>query len=239
MKKVLVIVSMLLCATAFAGDFKLMPTLTQSQFSDLIQDIGLAVTPTPNSPAEPLKLLGFDVALETQLTTIDKDSDKWENAWDNADPNNTIWANRVHVQKGLPFGFDIGASVTKGANIDFTAVTLEAKYAFLEGSVLTPAVSTKIAYTKVFGLDDVNLQTGLVGLYISKGFLILTPYAGVEDVYTIASEDADVSLDDEQANAVRGMVGLQVCPFPFVVFNVEAARGGDVNQFGLKAAIRF
>ncbi|WP_277657007.1 hypothetical protein [Seleniivibrio woodruffii] len=239
MKKVLVLVSMLFCATAFAGDFQLMPTLTQSQFSSLIKDIGLAVTPTPNGPAETLGVLGFDVAVETQLTTIDNKSDKWENSWDNADPNNTIWANRVHVQKGLPFGFDIGASITKGANMDFTAYTIEGKYAILEGSVLTPAISAKLAYTKVTGLEDVNLQTGLAGLYISKGFLILTPYAGIEDVYTIASEDGDLSLDDESANAIRGMVGLQVCPFPFVVLNIEAARGGAVNQFGLKAAIRF
>lgn len=240
MKKVLVIVSMLICATAFAGDFKLMPGLSQDDFSNLMKDISLAATPTPNSPAEPLGTLGFDIALETQLTNIDEDSAKWKNAWDNGDPDSAIWANRVHIQKGLPFGLDLGASITKGANIDFTAITLEAKYALLEGSVLTPAVSVKAAYTKVLDLEDVDLQSGLVGIYISKGFLILTPYAGVEDVYTMASEDSDnVDLDDENVNAVRGMVGLQVCPFPFIVLNIEAARGGDVNQYGLKAAIRF
>lgn len=239
MKKVIVFAIMLLSATAFAGEFQIMPTLTQSQFSDLISDIGLAVTPTPNSPAEPLKLLGFDVAVESQLTTIDDGADRWENSWDGASVDNTIWANRIHIQKGLPFGVDLGVSYTKGVNIEFNAVTLEAKYAFLKGSVVTPAVSAKVAYTKVFGLEDINLQTGLAGLYISKGFLILTPYAGIEDVYTVASDDTAYSLDDEQANAIRGMVGLQVCPFPFVVFNVEAAKGGNVNQFGVKAAIRF
>jgi len=240
MKKILVIVTMLFCATAFAGDFKLSNSLTQDEFSDLVQDIGLAVTPTPNSPAEPLGTLGFDIALESQFTTIDDGSGRWKHAWDDGDPDSGILANRVHIQKGLPFGVDLGASITKGGNIDFTAVTIEAKYAILEGSVITPAISAKAAYTKVMDMDDIDLQSGLVGLYISKGFLMLTPYAGIEDVYTMASTDSDtVDLDDEDVNAVRGMVGLQICPFPFIVLNVEAARGGDVNQYALKAAIRF
>ncbi len=238
MKKVIVFAMMLMCSSAFA-EFSLMPDLTATQFKDLVSDLSMAVTPTISSPAEPLKTLGFDIALESQLTTINSDADRWENAWGGAEPANTVWANRVHVQKGLPFGVDLGASVTQGANLDFTAVTLEGKYAFLKGSVATPALSARVAYTKVFNIEDVNLQTFLAGLYISKGFLILTPYAGIEDVYAIASEDSDADLDDETANNIRGLVGLQICPFPLFVINVEAAKAADVYQFGLKAGIRF
>jgi len=239
MKKILVFAIMMVCSVAFAADdFNLQAGLTQDQFKDLVKEIGLAVTPTPNSPAEPLKTIGFDVALETTVIDIKDGDDHWKNAWDNNDPDGAILAYRVHAQKGFPFGLDLGASITKGANIDFTAITGEAKYAILKGTAVTPALSVKASYTKVFGLEDIDLQTLSAGAYISKGILMFTPYGGVETVFTIASDDSDNDLDNENVAAYRALAGLQFSPFPLLVINGEVAVG-TVAQYSIKAGLRF
>lgn len=238
MKKLLVFAIMMVCSVAFAGDFGLQAGLTQDQFKDLTKEIGLAVTPTPNSPAEPLKTIGFDVALETAVIDISDGDDFWKGAWDDNDPDGMLMLYRVHAQKGFPFGLDLGASITKGANIDLTAVTGEVKYALLKGTVATPAISVKASYTKVFGLEDIDLQTLSAGAYISKGILMFTPYGGVESVLTMASDDSDNDLDNETTASYRALAGLQFSPIPLFVINAEMAVG-TVTQYGLKAAIRF
>lgn len=238
MKKILVLAVLLICSAAFASEFDIQSSMTQSQFKSLVKEMGLIVTPTPNSPAEPLKTIGFDIALESTVTDISNGNDFWKNAWSDNDPSGYIMANRVHVQKGFPFGLDIGASITKGVNLDFTAVTGEVKYAILKGTVATPAISVKASYTKVFGLDDMSLQTASAGAYISKGILMFTPYAGVEGVYAFASDDSGNDLDNENVGSVRGIAGLQFSPFPLLVINAEAA-AGTAMQYGLKLGLRF
>ncbi|PLX69030.1 MAG: hypothetical protein C0602_08085 [Denitrovibrio sp.] len=238
MKKVLVLSLMMVCSVAFAGDFGIQSTMTQDQFKSLAKEIGLIVTPTPNSPAEPLKTFGFDVAVEAAVININSDEDYWENACDGNDPSSHIAAYRVHAQKGFPFGLDLGLSVTKGGNLGFTAITGEVKYAILKGTVVTPAISVKGSVTKVTGLEDMSVMTGSIGAYISKGFLFLTPYAGIESVAVKASDDSGNDFDDETVASARGIVGLQISPLPLISINLEAAKG-TVMQYGLKAGIRF
>jgi len=238
MKKILVLVMVLMCSIAFADEFQIQSAMTQSQFQSLVKEMGAIVTPTPNSPAEPLKTLGFDIALETSIIDISNDQGYWENAWDNSDAPGMAMVTRVHAQKGLPFGLDLGLSVSKGTNVPFTAITGEVKYAILEGTAVTPAISVKGSYTKVFGIDDISLQTFSAGAYISKGILMFTPYAGAETVYTMASDDSGNGLDDEKINAARILAGLQFSPLPLISINAEVATG-TVMQYGLKAGLRF
>jgi hypothetical protein len=67
---------------------------------------------------------------------------------------------------------------------------------------------------------------------------MFTPYGGVETVYTIASDDSDNNLDDENVAAYRALAGLQFSPLPLIVINGEVAVG-TVAQYSLKAGIRF
>jgi hypothetical protein len=238
MKKIIVLAIMMVCSVAFAGDIKLSNTITQDEFAELAKEIGMIVTPTPNSPAEPLKTFGFDVALETAVIDISDDQDYWKKAWDGSDPDGMVYAYRVHAQKGFPFGLDLGASVTQGGNIGFTAITGEVKYALLKGSVVMPAVSLKTSVTKVFGLTDLDITTFSFGGYISKGILMFTPYAGAEAIYTMADATDDTAVDGETISAYRGLVGLQFSPLPLISINAEMATG-TVTQYGIKAGIRF
>jgi hypothetical protein len=91
----------------------------------------------------------------------------------------------------------------------------------------------------MFGMSDIDMQTLLAGAYISKGVLMFTPYAGVESVYIMAEDSADVDLDKENFNVFRGIVGLQFTPIPLISINAEGAMSGETAQFSLKAGVRF
>ena len=49
--------------------------------------------------------------------------------------------------------------------------------------VALPALAIRAAATKLSGVDEFDLDTRSVELLVSKGFLMLTPYAGVGKVW--------------------------------------------------------
>ncbi len=87
-------------------------------------------------------------------------------------------------------------------------------------------------------MDDMSINTLSAGAYISKGILMFTPYAGIETVYTMASDDSGNDFDKVNTNVARGLVGLQFSPLPLISINAEVAKG-EVLQYGLKAGVRF
>ncbi|MCK5716201.1 MAG: hypothetical protein KAH77_01840, partial [Thiomargarita sp.] len=146
---------------------------------------------------------------------------------------------RIHVQKGLPFGVDIGAMYVSVPDSNIQLWGVEVKYALLEGSTITPAISIRGSYSSLDGVDELNLDTLSFDLLISKGFLILTPYAGISMTSINASEESDdVILDDVEETSYRILAGLQISPFPLLVINGEVSYG-DMPQYGVKIGLRF
>jgi len=116
---------------------------------------------------------------------------------------------------------------------------LEAKYAILEGSMVTPALSVRASYSKLQGVDDINVDTQSLDVLVSKGFLMFTPYAGASLTKINASENsALVTLDDVSETGYRGLAGLQFSPFPLLIINGEISYG-ETMQYGLKIGFRF
>jgi hypothetical protein len=103
-----------------------------------------------------------------------------------------------------------------------------------------PAVSARASYSQLDGVSDIDLRTYALDLLISKGFLMLTPYAGVSALRIEGSDESGLATGwkDVEENVVQGLAGLQLCPFPFFIINAEATFG-EVPQYGIKAGIRF
>ncbi|MGA1861671.1 hypothetical protein OWM07_02135 [Deferribacter thermophilus] len=191
------------------------------------------------SPAEPLGITGFDVAAELVLTDIDDGKKYWKAIFSDKDPYSYLPVPRVHVQKGLPFGIDIGGMYTYVPNTNIRLWGVELKYAILKGNVALPAIAVRGAFSKLEGVDELDVNTQSIDLMISKGFLMFTPYAGVTALRVNTKEHSDlVNLDDEHNTIYRGFVGLQISPLPLFVINAEASMG-TVKQYGLKIGLRF
>src|SRR3989304_7384341 len=136
---------------SFAGgnDIVLYPSIGQSAFEDLSKEVGFLISYVPLAPAEPLGILGFDIGLEVTGAKIS--SGPWEKALSDAKPPDYLILPKIHVQKGLPFGIDVGAvfSTVPGSNI--TLYGGEIKYAVLKGSIVSPAVALRGTYTTLSG----------------------------------------------------------------------------------------
>ena len=236
---IIAILLMFMTTYASAMDISIPASATQDEFKDFVKEVGYALTFTPMAPAEPLHITGFDVSLEVVATDIDDDKKYWKTFIDDRDVDAILPVPRIHVQKGLPMNIDIGAMYASVPNSNIDLWGIEIKWAILEGTVATPALCVRGSYSALSGVDDLSLNTMSADILISKGILIFTPYAGASAIRVSGSaDDSDADLDDEDDVIYKLLGGVQYSPFPLFVINVEVGLG-EINQYGIKAGLRF
>lgn len=196
------------CAPAFAADdLENLRNLTQAEFGKVSKDLLAATSYKGISPAEPLGIVGFDVGVELSATKMEH-SDLWKKA--GAD-DSTLYLPRLHIHKGLPFGFDVGASLAAAPGSDIKLGGAEIKYAFVSGNVAIPAIAVRAAATRLFGVDQLDLNTRSLELTVSKGFLNVTPYAGIGKVWgTLTPNVSSLRKETPDANKVFAGVNLNL-----------------------------
>jgi hypothetical protein len=192
-------------------------------FRDLSEEIGLAVAYRPLAPAEPLGLLGFDIAAEVTAVNIDSNEAFWSSV--NSDLPSYLAFPKLHAQKGLPFGIDVGFVYAKLPSSNIGMYGGELKWAILKGTIATPALALRGTYSTLTGVDTLNVSTYGADLSVSKGFGPLTPYAGIGEVWIKSSSDAlsdiSVPLSDESLSESHFFVGTK-WSILLLTFAVEA-----------------
>lgn len=203
---------------------------------------GAILSYKPLMPAEPLGATGFDVGLDANYTSIKKD--------DNA------LITRVHLAKGLPFGLDVGAFYGTGGRAtggdsmfdskasQISMWGLEARYAIIPGDIVTPALSVRGAYTganielprvvengvTVQDRSDFDASTASIDVSISKGFTMLTPYAGLGMVF--------VEADGHDADMMKYYAGLNI-GLGAMAAALEADVTGGITTYSAKLSVRW
>lgn len=234
----------LLCAlaviapTARAGDIDNLAGLTQAQFKDLAGDLTGALAYKALASAEPLGVLGFDIGVGMSLTET-RSGSVWRIA--SGDGTDYLPVPRLMAKKGLPLGFDVGAFYTAVPGSDVKAWGAELKYALLEGSTVTPAVAVRGALSRMSGVDDLKAETKSLEVVVSKGFLNLTPYGGIGQVWggvTPSSRSVTglpLRKESPTFTRVHAGLGFSVLLVDFAV-EVESMGGqtGASTRFGLR-----
>jgi len=230
---------------AAGNDIQLSGTLTREDFRSLTRQLGFAASYFPLAPAAPLGILGLDAGVEATSVKIAKNSSFWQRAFRDGNPPSYLAIPRLHLQKGLPFDLDIGASYTSVPSTNISIIGGEIKWAILGGGAVMPAVAVRISGTKLFGGSQVHLETYSADLSISKGFLFLVPYAGVGQVLVNSRTDSAairaVNGADfrETENLTKGFVGLKIAP-PALLFSLVAeADFATVTAYSLRINISF
>jgi hypothetical protein len=219
-------------APAFADDLDDIRNLTQAEFAKLSKDFAAAGSYKSVSPAEPLGITGFDIGLEVTSTKMEH-GDIWKKA--GAD-SSTVYIPKLHVHKGLPFGIDVGASLSGVPGSDIKLGGAEIKYAFIDGGVAMPAVAVRAAASKLFGVDDLDMETRSVELLVSKGFLNVTPYGGVGKVWgTLTPHFADLTKEKPSASKVFAGVNFSL---GFANLAAEVDRTGGNKSVSVKLGFR-
>lgn len=221
-------------AFAFAGtDITQLKNLNQSEFGRLAKDFTSAASYKGLTPAAPLGITGFDLGAELSFTPLDNSS-VWQKA--GADVS-TLIVPKLHLHKGLPFNMDIGASLSAVPNSNMKLMGLEARYAFIEGNVALPAVAIRGAYTKLSGVNQLGFDSSSVELLVSKGFVMLTPYAGIGRVWGSVTPSVG-GLQKVSPTASKLFAGINA---NFGLMNVaaEVDRTGDNQTASVKLGFRW
>lgn len=212
------------------------PGLGQAQFNDLSKELGLIISYAPLAPAAPLGVLGFDIGVEA--TAVKINSSSWDNAISN--PPDYLILPKLHVQKGLPLGIDVGLeyATVPGSNISLYGGEL--KWAVLRGTVVSPAVAIRGSYTALTGVNELDASTYGLDASISKGILFFTPYAGVGQVWidtSVKSSAVTIPLKDVSTSATKIFIGAKVKLF--LVNFVVQADFSDVNMYSARVNVGF
>jgi hypothetical protein len=208
---------------------------TKAEFDTFIDEIGTAIAYNPVAPAETLGMLGFEVGIA--ISTVKIDTSIWDQVVADGSAPSTLPVPRLMARVGLPLGLDVGLSRidVPGSNISVTG--FELRKAILEGSMATPAVSVLAHSSKLSGVDAFDVSTYGIDVGISKGFAMLTPYAGAGQVW-ISGSDASNTFSDRSSSVTRSYAGVKVSFLPFMNLVVQADFA-EVNSYSLRLNVGF
>jgi hypothetical protein len=250
MKKLLLAVLLLFIffGNAFAfDDISFSTGMTQRLFKDFSDQLGVALSYKPVSPAEPYGITGFDIGVEVSAMKLD--DEYWKHAINGGDVPGYAIIPKLHVIKGLPFGIDVGLVYSQVPETDIKCLGGEIKYAFMKGSAATPAVAVRGTYTQLFGVDQLDFKTYGVEATISKGLgfgIKLTPYAGIgvnwfqskPTGFASAPVPSGLGLSEENSTHLKGYAGAR-----FTIMLLAITGEIEVNDvtpvYSLKAGVAF
>jgi hypothetical protein len=239
---------------------------SQEKFQNLMTGLGLIIAPVFLAPAETLGINGFEFSLEGTVAPIFNKRDYWQGKIYPTDtttttvtqgkPESLLFIPRLHIRKGLPFSFEIGAQLSYIPESTMYTVGAEAKWAFHEGFRYIPDFALRFSINHMVGPREFELSTGGWDISISKAFglggmLSLTPYAGYNMFFIDASSQvvlaiADPNIPTEQnvTRVFKAMkwqdnmhhrffIGCRLITYIFQ-FVVEGAFSQEISLFNFK-----
>lgn len=218
-----------------ANDFDNLSLLSQEQFKLLSENLSSAASYKAVAPAEPMGTLGFDVGLEVSVTEIDETVFDLASAggWDLS----SLPVPKLHAHKGLPFGVDVGAFFTSVPDTSITLWGAELRYAFMTGGIASPALGIRATYSQLGGISELDMNSKGIEVAISKGFLMLTPYAGIGKIYTSSEAVGVSSLSKEDIEQNKLFAGLNINFGTNLALEVD--KTGEFTTFSAKLGFRF
>lgn len=241
MNKLLVLLCTLgIAQPALADSISTLNLLSKAEFRTLSEDLGAALSYKPITPAAALGTTGFDMGIEVTQTDTSRSAQIWSTATNGGSAISKVYAPKLHIAKGLPFGIDIGAFYSKIPSTNITLTGAELRYAIVDGGIATPAIAVRGSYTKLKGVEQLALNTRGLDISISKGFTVLTPYAGFGHVWVNSS--ANVTGTDgalsEKFSQSKVFVGANL-NLGVTNLAAELDKTGGIQSVSVKLGFRF
>jgi hypothetical protein len=238
MKKLLVLTCALAIAQpALAGNIDISQLGgNQANFRSVSEDLGSALSYKGVVPAESMGITGFDIGLEVTQTDLAKSAALWKTL--TGSDFSKLYVPKLHVTKGLPLNIDIGAFYSAVPTTDIKLYGGELRWASMEGSTAMPAVAVRGALTKLSGVNQLSLDTKSLDVSISKGFAMLTPYAGIGQVWTNSTPDAATGLTAESFTQSKLFAGANL-NFGLTNLAIEFDKTGSAQSTSFKLGFRF
>ena len=137
----------------------------------------------PRHAAAPLGITGFEVAASLGYVGGFDENEFAADVLEDDLALDALVPVSIMARKGIPWNIDLGLSWSRDLDLDLDRWAAEAQWAFMDGGAATPALAVRI--TAGQGESDFyRLRQVGAEVLISKGFAILTPFAGVGMVYS-------------------------------------------------------
>jgi hypothetical protein len=238
MKKNLSLLCVLGCFAqpVWAANITTLGNLLQPEFKLFSEDLGSALSYKAVTPPAPLGITGFELGLEVTSTKM-QNSALWSRATNGGSALNSMIVPKLHVFKGLPLNFDIGAFYSAVPSTNIKLYGGELRYAILEGGMALPAVGIRGAMTKLSGVSQLAFSTKSLDISISKGFAMFTPYAGLGTVWVDSTPNVAPLVEEAfRQNKIFAGGNLN---FGLVNFALEYDKTGSAPSYSAKLGFRF
>ena len=235
MKKLVFAIVFTFCIVSTQSFAQIDLRTTAQSPSVFANEVGTLIWFNPVEIAEGYGMFGLSASVS--ITSADIDRGNWVNFAD-FDPGSTMYITSFTLRKGLTERLSVGFRFSDYSDLNANSWGLEAKYVFLKGSAIIPAVSGRVSYSKLTGSDLVDANVMSAGIMVSKGFLNFTPYCGVSfirsdiDVYASEWQFSETSTDTQL------YAGVRITFIPFVAITGEVVKG-EITKYTVKAGIRF
>jgi hypothetical protein len=223
-------------------DINFDPALTQAEFETFSRLVAQGIYATPVEPAHARGLLGFDIGVAATGIQVDPNATYFTHATNNDfTVSDYVAVPRLVASKGLSFA-TISASYAKIPDTDITILGGSIDYPITSGGIATPTIALRGAYSTLRGVDDYDLSTYGVELFLSKGFGPITPYAAAG--YAKSNAEGRINFPagttttlTDKSNSNRFTVGVKISLLiPKLV--VEATQGEE-RSYAAKVSFGF
>lgn len=236
MKKLLALAATLAFAQpVLAGNINI-SSIAQTQFRNVSEDLSSALSYKGIVPAESMGVTGFDLGLEVTQTDLAKSAGIW-NTLAGSDLSK-LYVPKLHLTKGLPLDIDVGAFFSAVPTTNIKLFGGELRWAILPGSTTMPAVAVRGSFTKLTGVDKLSFDTKGLDLSISKGFAMLTPYAGIGQVWSNSTPDAGTGLSAVSFSQSKWFAGANL-NLGLTNLAAEYDKTGEAKSVSIKLGFRF
>jgi hypothetical protein len=189
----------------------------------VMTDFAGAMLPAMLTPAGTRGMRAIYVGIETSVTAIDSGADSsWYRAveGDGMDGDTSrsrfvddvlVWT-RVNVRKGLPWGFELGTSISYLANTTYWALGAELRWAlfegFRDGIGWIPDLAVRGAVQTLVGDGEFNVTVPSIDVILSEPFVVAST---VEIVPWVAGQVAFPFVDSELVDLTPETSGFTDC----------------------------
>lgn len=226
---------------AAQDDIDFDPAITQEQFETFSRLVAQGIYATPVDAARARGLLGFDIGVGATAIPIDTDAAYWRNSVaEDFTVSDHLVVPRVIATKGLSVA-TISAMYAKVPDSDVAMMGASLDVPILGGSIVTPTLALRGAYSTLQGADSYDLTTYGLEVFLSKGFGPVTPYIAAGRARSdaegrIARPTGTVTLTDEaDSNRITAGVKLSLL-LPKII--VEATQGEE-RSYAAKVSFGF
>lgn len=210
------------------------PAAPEAALAAFHDHFSAAAYPYPRHGAKPLGWIGFDVWADAAVAPDFED--EVEEALAGSLSGGLLSVYRVGARKGLPGGIDVGASYGRVAGSDITLLNAELSWAILRGSAVTPALGVRLTggrgRSDAYDLDQYGAE-----VLVSKGFAVLTPFAGAgfsRSESTFARPAGELSFDSTRGFLYAGVtLSLLVPKITVAIEQGETLQGAVRIAFGI------